>query len=140
MPLTSCSGEYPLIIRFFRIRTRFGTIFLKCAKVSGDLSAISVIKTMPVMRTPWFFSDKIVRVTGKNISINSGTFLMILKAHNAAFLRIYAFDDLTSFSTSGAKSRAISVDAMDPKVHRANPTTNWVELFKSVLRQFVINK
>ena len=51
IPFTSCSGEQPLIIRFFKIRTRFGTIFLKCAKVSGDLSAISVIKTMPVTRT-----------------------------------------------------------------------------------------
>jgi hypothetical protein len=53
---------------------------------------------------------------------------MILKAQRAAFFRMYAFEDLRSFSTSGARSRAISTDAMEPSVQRARPTTNWVEL------------
>jgi hypothetical protein len=53
-------------------------------------------------------------------------------AHNAAFLRMYAFGDFISRSTSEARSRDISGDAMAPKVHSARPTTNCVELFKSL--------
>lgn len=49
---------------------------------------------------------------------------MTLNAHKAAFFRMYAFDDLRSFSISGAKSLAISTEAMEPKVQRAKPTTN----------------
>ena len=49
---------------------------------------------------------------------------MILNPHNAAFLRIYALDDLSSFSTSGAKSLAISMEAIEPRVHNARPTIN----------------
>lgn len=63
---------------------------------------------------------------------------MILKAHRAAFLRIYAFGDFISRSTSPAKSRAISGDAIAPKVHNAKPTTNCVVEFKSLkIKKFV---
>ena len=41
----------------FNILTRLGTTRLKCSSVSGERSASSVMRTMPVMRTPWFFSD-----------------------------------------------------------------------------------
>ena len=63
-------------------------------------------------------------VTGRNISMRSGTLRMILKAQRAAFFRMYALEDLSSFSTSGAKSRAISTDAIEPSVQSAKPTTN----------------
>ena len=72
-------------------------------------------------------------VTGRNISMRSGTLRMILKAQRAAFFRMYALEDLSSFSTSGAKSRAISTDAIEPSVQSAKPTTNWVVLFRSFL-------
>lgn len=81
---------------------------------------------------PWFFSDNRDLVAGKNISINSGTFKMIRKAHKAAFLRIYAFGDFNNLSTSDAKSLDISGDAIAPNVHNANPTMNCVGLFKSL--------
>lgn len=40
-----------------------------------------------------------------------------------------------SLSTSEARSRAISGEAMAPRVHRARPTTNWVLLFRSLGRK-----
>jgi hypothetical protein len=40
------------MIKFLRILTRFGTNFLKWANVSGLRSDISVIRTMPVIKTP----------------------------------------------------------------------------------------
>jgi hypothetical protein len=43
-------------------------------------------------------------------------------------------------SVPGAKSLAISTDAIDPRVQRASPTTNWVVLLRSVLRQLVMSK
>ena len=73
-----------------------------------------------------------VLVTGKNISINSGTLRMILKAHRAAFFRMYALEDLTNFSTSGAKSRAISTEAMEPSVHNAKPA-KWNNLYHDII-------
>ena len=79
-------------------------------------------------------------VTGRNISMRSGTLRMILKAQRAAFFRMYALEDLSSFSTSGAKSRAISTDAIEPSVQSAKPTTNWVVLFRSFFKQFVIKR
>lgn len=82
--------------------------------------------------SPWFFSDNKDLVAGKNISINSGTFRIIRNAHRAAFLRIYAFCDFSSRSTSDARSRDISGEAIAPKVHNAKPTINWVGLFKSL--------
>lgn len=42
----------------FSILTRFGTTRLKWSRVSGDLSVSSVIRTIPVIRTPWFFSER----------------------------------------------------------------------------------
>jgi len=53
-------------------------------------------------------------------------------AHSAAFLRMYAFGDFISRSTSEARSRDISGDAMAPNVQSARPTTNCVELFRSL--------
>jgi len=82
--------------------------------------------------SPWFFSDSNDRVAGRKISINSGTLRIMRNAHSAAFLRIYAFGDFISRSTSEARSRDISGDAIAPKVHRARPTTNCVELFRSL--------
>ena len=98
-------------------------------------SHISVMRVTPVMRTPWFFSVIRLRVAGKNISINSGTRLMIRKAQSAAFFRIYAFGDFINLSTSDARSLAISGDAIAPRVHNAKPMTNCVELFKSLCKQ-----
>ena len=51
---------------------------------------------------------------------------------------MYAFGDFISLSTSTAKSRAISGDAMAPRVHSANPTTNCVVEFKSLKQPHVI--
>uniref|UniRef100_A0A1A9ZII9 Uncharacterized protein n=1 Tax=Glossina pallidipes TaxID=7398 RepID=A0A1A9ZII9_GLOPL len=76
--------------------------------------------------------DSKERVAGKKISINSGTRRITRKAHRIAFLRIYVFGDFMRRSTSLAKSRAISGEAMAPNVHKAKPTTNCVELFKSL--------
>lgn len=53
-------------------------------------------------------------------------------AHNVAFFLIYIFDDFISFSTSDAKSFAISGDAIAPNVHNARPTMNCILLFKSL--------
>lgn len=82
--------------------------------------------------SPWFFSLSRDRVAGRKISISSGTRRMTRKAHSVAFLRIYVFGDFIRRSTSLAKSRAISGEAIAPKVHSARPTTNCVELFKSL--------
>lgn len=57
---------------------------------------------------------------------------MTLNAHSVAFFRIYAFGLFISRSTSLARSRAISGDAIAPSVHSASPTTNCVGLFKSL--------
>lgn len=113
----------------------FGNTFLKWFSVSMLFSHISVIRVTPVMSTPWFFSVIKLRVAGKNISINSGTRLMIRKAQSAAFFRMYAFGDFISLSTSDARSLAISGDAIAPRVHNARPMTNCVELFKSLLTE-----
>lgn len=109
--------------------------FLKWFNVSTLFSHISVIRVTPVMRTPWFFSVIRLRVAGRNISISSGTRLMIRKAQSAAFFRMYAFGDFINLSTSDAKSLAISGDAIAPRVHNARPMTNCVELFKSLREQ-----
>lgn len=61
---------------------------------------------------------------------------MILKAHKAAFLRIYVLELPISFSTSEHKSRAISDEEMLPIVHRAKPTTNMLLWFKSLENGF----
>lgn len=90
------------------------------------------MRVTPVMRTPWFFSVIKLRVAGRNISISSGTRLMIRKAQSAAFFRMYAFGDFINLSTSAARSLAISGDAIAPRVHSARPMTNCVELFKSL--------
>lgn len=87
-------------------------------------SHISVINVTPVINTPWFFSDSIDLVAGKNISISSGTLRTILYAHNAAFFLIYVLGDFIKRSTSVARSLAISGDAIAPRVHNARPTTN----------------
>ena len=73
MPLTSCSGEYPDMFRFLRILTKEWTHFLKWFRMSVFFSAISVMREMPVIRTPWFFSLSTVRVAGKKVSISSGS-------------------------------------------------------------------
>lgn len=57
---------------------------------------------------------------------------MTRNAHNVAFFRMYAFGDFIKRSTSLAKSRAISGEAIAPSVHNAKPTTNCVGLFKSL--------
>lgn len=85
--------------------------------------------------SPWFFSLNSDRVAGKNISIKSGTRRMTRNAHSVAFFRMYAFGDFIRRSTSLAKSRAISGEAIAPNVHNAKPTTNWVVLFKSLHRR-----
>lgn len=85
---------------------------------------------------PWFFSDRRERVAGRNISISSGTFRIILKAHTAAFFLMYALEDLRSLSTSPAKSRDISGEAIAPRVQSANPCTNCVEEFKSLENKY----
>lgn len=64
--------------------------------------------------------------------MSSGTRLMILKAHSAAFFLMYALGDFISRSTSLARSLAISGEAIAPSVHSASPTTNCVELFRSL--------
>lgn len=82
--------------------------------------------------SPWFFSVSRLLVAGRNISMRSGTLRMMRKAHSAAFFFMYAFGDLISLSTSDARSRAISGEAMAPSVHSARPTTNWVLLLRSL--------
>lgn len=64
--------------------------------------------------------------------MSSGTFRIIRNAHNAAFFRISALCDFSKRSTSEAKSRDISGDAIAPNVHRAKPTTYCVGPFKSL--------
>ena len=81
---------------------------------------------------PWFFSERRDLVAGRNISINSGAFPIILNAQSAAFFLMYALDDFKSFSTSPAKSLDISGDAIAPKVQRARPCTNCVDEFRSL--------
>lgn len=87
---------------------------------------------------PWFFSESRDLVAGRNISISSGTLRMIRYAQRAAFLRTYALGDFMSRSTSEAKSRDISGDAMAPRVHKARPTTNCTELFRSLQESKII--
>lgn len=48
---------------------------------------------------------------------------------------MYALGDFINFSISPAKSRAISGDAIAPRVQSARPTTNCVGLFKSLQNQ-----
>ena len=108
---------------------------LKWFKVSMLFSHISVISVTPVIKTPWFFSVKRLRVAGRNISISSGTRLMIRNAQRAAFFLMYAFGDFISLSTSEARSLAISGEAIAPSVHKAKPITNCVRLFKSLQRE-----
>lgn len=129
----------------------YNVTFLKCSNVSGLFWHISVIRVTPVISTPtkwkfifyfffpnrfwclpWFFSDNKLLVAGKNISNSSGTRLIILYAHSAAFFLIYALGDFISRSTSEAKSLAISGEAMAPKVQSASPTANCVVEFKSL--------
>lgn len=89
---------------------------------------------------PWFFSVSKLLVAGRNISIRSGTRRIILKAHNAAFFFMYAFGDFISLSTSDARSRAISGEAIAPNVQRARPTTNCVLLFRSlwIMKRYLV--
>lgn len=74
-------------------------------------------------------------MAGRYISISSGTLQIIRNAQTAAFFLIYALDDFKSLSTSPARSRDISGEAMAPRVQSARPWTNWVEEFKSLERE-----
>ena len=53
---------------------------------------------------PWFFSDRMFREAGRNISINDGILLTILAAQRVAFFLMYVLDDFINRSTSPARS------------------------------------
>mmetsp|Transcript_26730 Transcript_26730/g.70240 ORF Transcript_26730/g.70240 Transcript_26730/m.70240 type:complete len:234 (-) Transcript_26730:236-937(-) len=138
-PFTSCSGEYPVMMSPFSRRFSVGTMRTKCVTFSGDELQISVMSVTPVIRTPWFFSPSSDRVAGTKLSIRSGTLRMIRTAQSTAFFRMYEFADLSSFSTSDARSRAMSFEQMVPSVHRANPDTYCIGWFRSFLRELVMS-
>ena len=60
-----------------------------------------------------------------------------LVAQRAAFFRTYEFVLASNFSTSGARSLAISLLQMLPNAQSASPTMYWFLVFRSFLREFV---
>jgi len=72
-------------------------------------------------------------------SIRSGTLRMIRTAQSTAFLRTYELVDLSSFSTSCARSRPMSTEQIVPSVQSARPETYCIAWFKSFLSELVIS-
>jgi hypothetical protein len=86
------------------------------------LPTISMMSVTAVSSTAWFLSLSNAGTLLWNSSINSGTFRMMRTAHSAPFLRMYAFWCRKNFSTSFAKSRAMSALQMLPNDANARPT------------------
>lgn len=125
VPETSCSEDDAAIIKFLSTRTNVGTNLRKCGIVSPESSHISWISVTPVISTPWFLSPNKDLVAGTKLSSKSGALRKIRTAQSTAFFRTNELVDLSNFSTSPDKSRAISTETIDPSVHNARPATYW---------------
>lgn len=138
MPVTSCSGAYPDDDSPLRILTKLGTTGLNISLTPFSSSSASstshkfATSVIPHSSTPWLRSCNSNLDLSRKCSCKSGTFRHILMAQRAAFRRMYGFALEIIVSTSGNRSRAISTDAMFPRVQRARPTIYWLGWFKSL--------
>jgi len=138
MPCTSCSGAYPDAERPLSNFTRLGTMGRNMSLMPFSSSSASsashtlMTKFKPHSRTPWFLSWRSCFAFSKKCSCKSGTLRHIRMAQRAAFRRMYGFALDSIVSTSGKRSRAISTEAMFPRVQRARPTIYWLGWFRSL--------